>query len=141
MTAIPAPMTDPITTDEDVLRHVTALVGQAYRRQLWLMFLDADDHALPVLMPIEAYPQRPTHPQLERIASVISLMIDELQAASVMLTWERPGPGDSTSDERLWAAALGIVCEVREVSVRAQLLASREGVRLFEKAEYFAVAA
>ncbi|VXC28673.1 hypothetical protein [Pseudoclavibacter sp. 8L] len=141
MTAIPAPMTEPIITDEEVLRHVTGLVGEAYRRQLWLMFLDADDLALPVLMPIEAYPNRPTYPQLEKIAGAIADMVAELRAASVILTWERPGSGDSTPDERLWAAALGIACEVRELTVRAQLLASREGVRHFDKAEYFAVAA
>lgn len=134
-------MLQPITTDEEVLRHVTGLVGRAYRRQLWLMFLDSNDCALPVLMPIEAYPHRPTHPQLEKIADVVANMVDEVQAASVLLAWERPGPGESTRDERLWAAALGIACEVRELSVRAQLLASREGVRLFGKAEYFAVAA
>ena len=53
-------MTQPISTDTEVLRHVTGLVGQAYRRQLWLMFLDSDDYPLSVLMPIEAYPHRPT---------------------------------------------------------------------------------
>ncbi|WP_394254459.1 hypothetical protein [Pseudoclavibacter helvolus] len=141
MTATPAPMTQPISTDTEVLRHVTGLVGQAYRRQLWLMFLDSDDYPLSVLMPIEAYPHRPTYPQLEKIAGAIADIMEDVEAASVILTWERPGPGDSMPDERLWAAALGIACEVRELSVRAQLLASREGVRLFEKAEYFAVAA
>ncbi len=134
-------MTQPICTDDEVLQHVTGLIGPAYRRQLWLMFLDADDRALPVLLPIEAYPQRPTYPQLEKIASAIAGLMDDLDAASVLLAWERPGSSESTPDERLWAAALGIACEVRERSVRAQLLASRDGVRLFEKAEYFAVAA
>lgn len=118
-----------LATDADVTERVRAIVGRAARRQLWLFFLDADDHQLPVLLPIPDFPPSPDGGHAERLAGSLAALVEEVDAAQVVVVWERWLDDRATTLDRAWAARLAEACRAARVRLRGQLLSHRDGVR------------
>lgn len=128
----------PLTTDADIEDRTLTLVGAAIRRQLWLMFLTADDVQLPVLMPVDDLPELPDRVETDVLVSHLAGLLDQIGAAQLVLVWERPGRGLLNPSEAAWARALALDCERRGIRLRAQLLSHTRGVMLLTPADYAA---
>lgn len=126
----------PIVTDADVEGRVSALVGHAVRRQLWMLFLDSSAVQLPMLVPIEDYPTGPDAEFAAALAQSIRHLMSETDAVQVVFVWERCLSEDPVPADRVWARALAAACSDAGVSVRAQLISHRKGVRWFASEDY-----
>lgn len=124
-----------LETDSDVLARVTALVRNAIKRQVWLMFLDSDRRQLPVLLPTEI-PASPGDEDAELIGSFISTMTSEVDAATVVITLERPGTPELTDTDRAWLETLSRAAEASGIPYHGPYLCHRRGVRSVKVIEY-----
>lgn len=124
-----------LDTDADVLARVTALVRNAIKRQVWLMFLDADRRQLPVLLPTEV-PTSPGEDDVELIGSFIRTMVSEVDAVTAIVTLERPGTADLTDADRAWLETLHAAADASGVPFHGPYLCHRRGVRAVEELEY-----
>jgi hypothetical protein len=126
----------PLTTDAEIEQRVADLVGRANSRQLWLMFLDQFDVQLPLLIPIEGLPTEPTDDDTERVISRVRELMGEIGASSVITVLERYGPAALTAQDAAWSRSLRTCCTENDVTLRAQLLSYRTGVRWIEADEF-----
>ena len=125
----------PLITDEDVLEHVTLLVRNALRRQLWLMFLDGEDRQLPVLMPTDV-PANPKTTDATNLARFIRGVNDELEATSIVVSLERRGSDEISNDDRAWFRLVRDACAMAELRLRGPLLVHTRGVRWVAAEDY-----
>src|SRR6187402_200236 len=102
----------PLESDAELLDRLQDLLGQGLRQQLWLMFLDADHCQLPLLMPTDV-PRRPDPADVSKLSDMISLIADEVGAASAVVTFERPEGSTITDDDRAW------FCLIRDAAQQA----------------------
>jgi hypothetical protein len=128
----------PLTTDADIERRVADLVGRANNRQLWLMFLDEFDVQLPLLIPIESLPAEPTDDQTELVISQVRELMADIGASSVIAVLERYGAAALTAQDAAWSRSLWACCAQNGVTLRAQLLSHRTGVRWIAESEFSA---
>ncbi|THG36134.1 hypothetical protein E6C70_00900 [Glaciibacter flavus] len=128
--------TIPLHSDAEIEQRVLALIGSANRRQVWLMFLDEADVQLPVIIPMADYPSAPYGGAAELFAARIAEVVEATDAAGLIVVWERWGGAESTEADRVWARELASACAAVEVSVRAQLISHRSGVRWFSPDDY-----
>lgn len=126
----------PITTDEEVLERVDALIGKAVRRQVWLMFLDEDDRQVPLVIPMADYPPAPYDGHAEMFAARIADVVESAGAAQVIVVWERRLRATTTEADRVWARELAAACADVDVRIRAQLISHRDGTRWFAPDDY-----
>lgn len=125
---------EPLLTDEHIRARVADLLGTAYRRQVWLLFLDDRDVQLPMLLPIADYPPAPGD-AAHRLADAASAIAREIGAAAIVVVWERRLGEQATRADTAWASRLAACLDERSVRVRAQLLCHRGGVRLLDPAD------
>ncbi|RLQ84088.1 hypothetical protein D9V28_07555 [Mycetocola zhadangensis] len=128
--------TQPLVTDELIEQRVSDLIGRASRRQLWLLFLDSDNVQLPLLIPTDDYPGRPTPDHANELANGIRHIAGAARAAQVILVWERYAGSDLTPLDRAWAQQLHNACSGIGVPIRAQLLSHKRGVRWLAPDDY-----
>jgi hypothetical protein len=126
----------PLVTDELIEERVRDLVGRACRRQLWLLFLDANHVQVPLLMPTDDFPSRPDQHSVAELANGIRAIADAASAAQVILVWERYAGADLTALDRAWAQQLHRECSAIGVRIRAQLLSHKRGVRWLAPDDY-----
>jgi hypothetical protein len=126
----------PLVTDADIERRVADLIGRANSRQLWLLFLDEFDVQLPVLIPIESLPAEPTDDQTELVISRVRELMAEIGASSVITVLERYGAATLTAQDAAWSRSLRTNCVRNRVTLRAQLLSHRTGVRWIAESEF-----
>jgi hypothetical protein len=119
----------PLITDQDIERRVADLIGRANSRQLWLLFLDEFDIQLPLLIPIEGLPSEPTDEQADAVLERVRELMGEIGATAVITVLERYGTPALTMQDGAWVRALSHGCSNRGVTLRAQLLSHRTGVR------------
>ena len=119
----------PLTTDDDIERRVADLIGRATSRQLWLLFLDEVDVQLPLLIPIEGLPPEPTHEQASDVVFRVRELMGDIGASTVITVLERYASATLTAQDAAWLGALRRGCEECGVTLRAQLLSHRTGVR------------
>ena len=125
----------PLITDQDIERRVADLIGRANSRQLWLLFLDEFDIQLPLLIPIEGLPSVPTDEQTAAVLERVREVMGEIGATAVITVIERYGASALTAQDAAWVRSLRQGCADRELTLRAQLLSHRTGVRWIEAAE------
>jgi hypothetical protein len=125
----------PLISDQDIERRVADLIGRANTRQLWLLFLDEFDIQLPLLIPIEGLPSAPTDEQTDAVLERVREVMGEIGATTVISVIERYGASTLTTQDAAWVRSLRRGCAERGLSLRAQLLSHRTGVRLLDAAE------
>ena len=118
----------PVVSDDELLARVESLVPVAVRRQLWTLFLDADQVQLPMVVPLEGIPERPDRLAVERWGDALDEVAGEFGVAAVVFVLERPGPAADSTSDRAWRAALTGLAEARRYAVRAVLTCTSDGV-------------
>lgn len=126
----------PLATDADVEKRVDALIGRARRRQLWMLFTDEGHIQTSDLVAIDDYPTSPLGGNAELLAARIGSWMSRTDAVHVIFVWERHVGERFTPADRAWAKALADACRECGVSVRAQLISHRTGVRWFAPDDY-----
>ena len=126
----------PLVTDADVEERVDALIGRACRRQLWMLFTDHADIQSRDLIAMDDYPASPDGGNAQMLAERIDEWMDRTDATHVIFVWERRIGERFTPADRAWAKALAGACRECAVSVRAQLISHRTGVRWFAPDDY-----
>lgn len=124
-----------LISDEDVLDRVTDLIDRAFRRQIWLMFLDDESRQLPLLMP-SYVPRRPGKHALEPFAEFIGGLFEEVAAASMVIVYERPGSDPISQGDREWLRLIHAACRAESIPLRGPLLAHNRGVRWIATEDY-----
>ena len=99
-----------LETDDEIVARVRELVRNAIRHQVWLMFLNAERRQLPVIMPTDV-PPAPDEDDPSRIGAFIRELAAELEASTVVVTYERVGGDQLTDADRVWLRALHEACE------------------------------
>jgi hypothetical protein len=125
----------PLSTDQDIQNRVADLIGRANSRQLWLMFLDRADFQLPLLVPIEGLPAEPTDDQTVGVIDRVSEIMTDIGATSVVAVLERYAAPTLTPQDAAWVRSLRRTCAQKGVTLRAQLLSHRGGVRWISEEE------
>ena len=118
----------PLVTDEQVLERATQLLDHAMRRQLWIMFYDADGCQLPLLMPSHV-PARPTPTHHANYARVLGELVDEVEADAVTIAYERRGGPELVGHDAEWLALVHAACREAGVRLRGPLLVHDGGLR------------
>lgn len=122
----------PLRSDDDLLRIVRELLdadGDG-TRTTWVLLLDDDARPLPAVIPITGMPADPDPEDVLRFAETLRAIARAADARQLVVVWERPGPGAVRMQEADWAEALA----AQDLPLRAQLLATDEGVRLLDPA-------
>jgi len=117
----------PVSSDTDLIERLEATLGRALNRQVWLMFLDADDCQLPVLMPTEV-PSLPGEGDAERIGGFLKSIGDDLEAATIVIAYERPGVAAINDRDREWLRCLREACQASGMKFRGPFLCHSRGV-------------
>jgi hypothetical protein len=121
----------PLSTDADLIAMATELVGPAIRRQTWLFVLDDEQRLSPVVLPMDGVPADADPDHIATLADRLTDLVAMVPgAASVVLVWERTGTADVRMQEADWIAGLAAT----DAPIRAQLLASDDGVHLVDPA-------
>ncbi|MFG6445270.1 hypothetical protein ACFXQA_08325 [Microbacterium sp. P07] len=137
--------TQSFTDDALVLERLETLLGPASRRQLWLLFVNADRTLAEVILPCEGLPADPEATVLtdnglmthaDALSNTLAHLTDEFGFAEVILVWERPGGPAVGADERRWGGGLAEYCGRRGVILAGQFLAHDGGIRRLEPGEY-----
>jgi hypothetical protein len=97
-----------ITDDASLAALWTKLMGSGGfgQRSVWLVFLDAMNRTMPVVVPIDGVPAEPDPRMSRNLASIAQGIIADGGAASVVLALSRPGPNSMTGQDRRWAQSL-----------------------------------
>ncbi|PPF19465.1 MULTISPECIES: hypothetical protein [unclassified Rathayibacter] len=139
--AAPAPHLDaPLLNDRELRERVSSLIGPAYRRALWPIFLDRDGVQLPILYPVDGLPVHPDEEKTERIVATLAKAVAHQDVGSLAFALERPGRAFLGETDRVLARHLAAACHKRAIPLRALLLVHDEGVRVVTATEYAAVA-
>ena len=117
----------PVGGDADLTERLAETLGRALNRQVWLTFLDADDLQLPVLMPTEI-PHLPGDDDGERIGGFLTQLGEDLEAETVVVAYERPGPDTITEQDRVWLRCLREACLASGMAFRGPFLCHSRGV-------------
>lgn len=132
----------PLSSELAIRERVTALIGRAARRQLWLLFVDGDDVQLPLMIPIENHPSRPDGESVSRLAAALSDVSETSDAHGLIAVLERYGSAELTRSDLAWANAMHEASATSPLTMRAILLSHARGVRwvapddyLFERAQ------
>ncbi|RLP70228.1 hypothetical protein D9V29_10550 [Mycetocola manganoxydans] len=126
----------PLTSNDLIEQRVSDLIGRACRRQLWLLFLDHENIQLPLIMPMADYPESPGGGNARQLAAAIREIVDAAGAAQVIVVWERYASESLTEVDAAWARHLHHACTTEGISVRAQLLSHKRGVRWLAADDY-----
>lgn len=122
----------PVSTDQDVLNRVAALISPAARRYrtLWLFFFDRDGTQANLIVPIDDIPDRPAASVLANLCYVAAESITVTRpGGTVVITLSRPGTLKLTPDDRHVLRALQHGAAVHATPLRMLCLATPQGVR------------
>ena len=126
----------PLRTDTLIEERVSDLIGRANLRQLWLLFLDHNGVQLPLLIPINGLPTRPTEEDTSRVVDNVAEVMGVIGATALVVVWERYGPAHLSDDDTRWVRSLAKACGAVRLPLRAMLLSHRKGVRWIAADDY-----
>ncbi|MFB2582016.1 hypothetical protein ACEXQD_12265 [Herbiconiux sp. P15] len=120
----------PIASTAQLARAVGDLVGAAIRDQVWLVFLDARQRVMPLLLPAEGF--RLGDPlddgKVRTLAELAGEVSGTIDAKEVVVVWERIGGRRLTVGERGVVDRLAAHFPRGAVALRAQYLCHSLGV-------------
>ena len=126
----------PLTTDALIEERVTALIGRAARRQVWFLFVDAQDDQLPLLMPWGDHPSRPRSGDADHFAALLAQVREAADASGVIVVIERYGSAELTKSDLAWANVLRGAALGSGMALRGVLLSHARGVRWVAPDDY-----
>jgi hypothetical protein len=127
---------EPLTSPELIEQRVASLIGRAQSRQVWLLFLHADDVQSPLIMPVSDAPLVPDIADVAQWASVIGEASEAVGANAVIVVLERYAAERLSDADRAWARFTRDGCHKAGVTLRAVVLSHRRGVTLVDPGEY-----
>lgn len=136
--AAPQLLDAPLVADRDLRQRVSSLIGPAYRRALWPIFLDRAGFQLPILYPVDGLPVHPDQEKTERIVATLAKAVSHQDVGSLAFALERPGRAFLGETDRILSRQLAAACHRRAIPLRALLLVHDEGVRIVAATEYAA---
>jgi len=122
-----------LETDEEVHEHLLDLIGAERHgpRALWVLLLDEEDQALPMVIPIDDLPTMVDLAMVANLAGILQTMLEEnAPGGSVAFALVRPGGGDRGAYEVSWSWALTEAMAEVEVPIRAIVAVGRDRSRL-----------
>ena len=125
----------PLTTDDELVPVIQSLLEGAYRRQVWLMLLDADVKPLPVIMP-SAVPAQPDGEDIVGFADFMRCAAYDVAGSTLVVTFERPGPAHIVDRDRQWLKLLREACLETGVPFRGPFLLLGKEVRQVAPDDY-----
>jgi hypothetical protein len=125
----------PLPTDVELLPHLQTMLEGAFRRQVWVMLLDEKSRPLPVLMPTDV-PAEADPEDIEGFRDFVSCIALDFDRATVVLTFERPGPAAVTKGDRRWLRLLRAAAAGSGVPFRGPYLVLGETVHQVPPDEY-----
>ncbi|WKK71264.1 hypothetical protein Q0F99_17625 [Rathayibacter oskolensis] len=135
-----APLDAPLVEDRELRDRVSSLIGPAYRRALWPLFLDREGYQLPILYLVDGLPVHPDEERTERIVATLAKAVAHQDVGALAFALERPGRAFLGESDRVLARHLAAACHRRAIPLRALLLVHDEGVRIIAAGEYGAAA-
>jgi hypothetical protein len=123
-------LTNPVRTDDDVLRRVDLLLDESARqlRSVVLLFLDAGGVQLPVAVPIDDVPERPDPLIVGNLCWIIAEALRLYPGGSAVVVVTRPGAGPVVDADRYWARNLDRFAREHRAPIRMLCLATPSGV-------------
>ncbi|MBC7518887.1 MAG: hypothetical protein H7248_08425, partial [Microbacteriaceae bacterium] len=125
----------PLTTDVLIEQRVAALVGRAYRRQLWFFFVDRERRQRPLLIPFSDPPNHPDD-SVPDLARVMKHALHTQEAESLIIVLERYADAVFSAGDKAWARRLTREFAALQVPVLGFLVSHRRGVRWLTKDDY-----
>lgn len=122
-----------LCTDEDVHAHLLAMVGPERDgpRALWVLFLDDEERALPLVIPISDLPTVVDRAMVTNLAGVLRTLVDEnARGGCVAFGLVRRTGGDRGTFEAGWSDALREAMADVGVPVRAIVAIGRDRSRV-----------
>ncbi len=114
--------------DDDLRERIESLLGTANSRQVWLMFLDANDCQLPTLMPTYV-PEQPEPDDVEWLEQMVRAVAEGIPATTVVTVLERSGASELTAGDCSWLRLLSAASGGSGLRSRGPLLCHDGGVR------------
>lgn len=111
----------PLPTDRELVPHLQSLLEGGYRRQVWIMMLDGASRPLPLLVPCDV-PAVPDMDDVLALADSLRCLALDFDSATLVLTFERPGPPGRTEDDLRWIRMLREACVASEMPFRGPYL-------------------
>lgn len=95
----------PLTDHADLFALWEGIVGEPgfARRSLWLVFLDADNRPLDVIVPIDDIPEQV---DVGSVTRLLDMVRREIPSGAVVTMLSRPGSGRVRESDRAWARAV-----------------------------------
>jgi hypothetical protein len=129
----------PLRTDAELIPQLTAALEGGYRRQVWVMLLDDESRLLPVVVPTDVSVE-PTWDDVVGFADFLSCLSLDFHSATLVITYERPGPTDRTARDRRWLRVLREACVESGMPFRGPYLLTGAKVRQVPPDDYLTVA-
>ncbi|WP_156357343.1 hypothetical protein [Frigoribacterium sp. Leaf263] len=125
----PSPAHLPVSSVHDLADRVAELLPVAVRRQLWTLFFDRDDVQLPMMVPLEGIPERPSRSAVLAWGRALEAVVAEFEVAWVSFVIERPGGAEPNDSDRAWCESLSTLDSSPGLVVRSVLGCTDVGVR------------
>jgi hypothetical protein len=125
----PSPVHLPVSDAQGLADRVGELLPVAVRRQLWTLFFDADDVQLPMMVPLEGIPDRPSPSAVRSWGLALEAVVDEFDVAWVCFVVERPGGAEETESDTAWCEELVALGASTGLVVRSVLGCTDDGIR------------
>jgi hypothetical protein len=125
----------PLPTDAELVPHLQAMLEQSLRRQIWIMLLDRESKPLPLVMPSDV-DEEPDPEDVIGYADMLRCLSWDFDNATLVLTFERPGPAELTDQDRRWLRLLRQACAESDCSFRGPYLLLGGTVRAVAAEEY-----
>jgi hypothetical protein len=124
-----------LESDQKLLERTQLLLEHALRRQVWLMFLDDEEHQLPLVMP-SYVPRSPGARDAARFAQFLRQVVEQCDATSIVITLERPGHDGVSEVDGEWFRLIAKACAIAELPLRGPMLCHDRGVRWIAHEDY-----
>jgi hypothetical protein len=118
----------PLDTTPDLLRLLEHFFPVAIRRQLWTLFLDEADVPVPVVVPLDGIPLRPSTEAVRRWGDAVEAVAREFGAVRVVFVVERTGSRATRASDLAWRDALLRALDDHRCDVRAVATCTDDGV-------------
>ncbi|OIH92814.1 hypothetical protein [Curtobacterium sp. MCBA15_001] len=120
-----------VRTDDDVVDLVVALLERPVRRQCWVLFLAPRGIPIQLVVPIADLPYQPDE-HVDDFGALVADLVEQVDAADVVIAWERPGTRGLSPVDWEWVDAMACVLDEHHVRLRGQVVVHDAGAAMVE---------